>query len=136
MSLPFRSGAFDAAVSIAVMHHFSTAARRRRALREAARLLRPGGLLLIYAWAMEQSGESRRSFAHPDVLVPWHLSDNQRRPGSGADGGDARPPPSHGVRAWEKRATVFQRYCHVHRRGELEELVAAAGGLAVVDSWY
>ncbi|CAM9140509.1 unnamed protein product [Choristocarpus tenellus] len=75
MNLPYRSGIFDAALSIAVLHHFSTEARRVRAIRELARVLRPGGQVLIYAWAMEQDRDSRRSFSHQDVLVPWHLGD-------------------------------------------------------------
>lgn len=54
MALPYRSGLFDAVISIAVLHHFSTAARRLRALTELARLLRPGGKLLVQAWALEQ----------------------------------------------------------------------------------
>ena len=51
MSLPLRSNYFDAALSIAVLHHFSTVGRRLRAIEELARIVRVGGLLLIYAWA-------------------------------------------------------------------------------------
>lgn len=68
MSVPFRSGVFDAAISIAVLHHFSSDARRRRALTETARLLRPGGRLLVYAWALEQGTESKRRF--PEQVRP------------------------------------------------------------------
>ncbi|CAM9142997.1 unnamed protein product [Laminaria digitata] len=75
MRLPYRSGVFDAAISIAVLHHFSSESRRLRALSELCRLLRPGGLVLVYAWAIEQEQDSRRSFAAQDVLVPWHLGD-------------------------------------------------------------
>ncbi|CAM9345993.1 unnamed protein product, partial [Hapterophycus canaliculatus] len=75
MRLPYRSGLFDAAISIAVLHHFSSEARRLRALSELRRLLRPGGRMLVYAWAIEQEQDSRRSFAAQDVLVPWHLAD-------------------------------------------------------------
>lgn len=42
MSIPYRSGVFDAAISIAVLHHFSSEARRRRALEETARSVRWG----------------------------------------------------------------------------------------------
>lgn len=54
MLLPYRDGAFDAVLSIAVLHHFSTHARRRRALEELARILLPGGRMLVQAWALEQ----------------------------------------------------------------------------------
>eukprot|EP00903_Cladosiphon_okamuranus_P021891 g20124.t2 len=79
MRLPYRSGMFDAAISIAVLHHFSSEARRLRALSELRRLLRPGGRVLVYAWAIEQEQDSRRSFAAQDVLVPWHLADHHNR---------------------------------------------------------
>eukprot|EP00752_Nemacystus_decipiens_P003805 g3501.t1 len=79
MRLPFRSQVFDAAISIAVLHHFSSEARRLRALSELRRLVRPGGRVLVYAWAIEQEQDSRRSFAAQDVLVPWHLADQHNR---------------------------------------------------------
>lgn len=61
LSIPFRSGSFDACISIAVIHHFSTAERRVAALQELVRLLRPGGQALIYVWAMEQEYKNHRS---------------------------------------------------------------------------
>ncbi|CAO2636252.1 Alkylated DNA repair protein alkB homolog 8 [Lemmus lemmus] len=61
LSIPFRSGSFDACISIAVIHHFSTAERRVAALQELVRLLRPGGQALIYVWAMEQEYKNHKS---------------------------------------------------------------------------
>ncbi|OBS64061.1 hypothetical protein A6R68_07400 [Neotoma lepida] len=61
LSVPFRSGSFDACISIAVIHHFSTADRRVAALQELSRLLRPGGQALIYVWAMEQEYKNQKS---------------------------------------------------------------------------
>ena len=52
--LPYRDNCFDAVVSIAVIHHFATTERRAHALRELARICRPGGQVMIYVWAMEQ----------------------------------------------------------------------------------
>uniref|UniRef100_A0A4W3JDD6 tRNA (carboxymethyluridine(34)-5-O)-methyltransferase n=1 Tax=Callorhinchus milii TaxID=7868 RepID=A0A4W3JDD6_CALMI len=52
--VPLRSGVCDACISIAVIHHFSTQDRRLAAIKEIARLLRPGGKALLYIWAMEQ----------------------------------------------------------------------------------
>ncbi|CAL4091565.1 unnamed protein product, partial [Meganyctiphanes norvegica] len=69
LSLPFRDESFDAALSVAVIHHFATTERRVRALRELARILRIGGRLMITVWAMEQR---HRKFESQDVLVPWH----------------------------------------------------------------
>ena len=54
LNLPYRSNVFDAAICIAVVHHLSTEERRLAALRELARIVRPGGMTLVYVWAMEQ----------------------------------------------------------------------------------
>lgn len=87
--VPLRSGAFDGCLCIAVLHHVATVARRVHVLSEMARLLRPGGRGLVYVWAMEQEGSSRRQFAAQDVLVPWSMakrfSVGLRAGGAGAD---------------------------------------------------
>ncbi|XP_075598130.1 putative tRNA methyltransferase 9B isoform X2 [Balearica regulorum gibbericeps] len=54
-----------------VIHHFSTEERRMRAIKEMARILRVGGQIMIYVWAMEQK---RRRFEKQDVFVPWNPS--------------------------------------------------------------
>ncbi|XP_064005397.1 probable tRNA methyltransferase 9B isoform X2 [Pogoniulus pusillus] len=69
LNLPFRDHCFNAVISIGVIHHFSTAARRVRAVQEMARVLAPGGQLMIYVWAMEQK---HRRFEKQDVFVPWN----------------------------------------------------------------
>ncbi|NXF75373.1 ALKB8 protein, partial [Sclerurus mexicanus] len=61
LSVPMRSGSCDACISIAVIHHFSTAERRLATIHELARLLRPGGTALIYVWAMEQEYKNQKS---------------------------------------------------------------------------
>ncbi|XP_069496773.1 alkylated DNA repair protein alkB homolog 8 isoform X2 [Ambystoma mexicanum] len=61
LSIPLRSATFDAVISIAVIHHFSTEERRLAAISELARLLRPGGTALIYVWAMEQEYKKQKS---------------------------------------------------------------------------
>ena len=55
LHLPFKDGACDAVISISVIHHFSTRRRRSKAVCELARILRPGGKVLIYVMAMEQN---------------------------------------------------------------------------------
>ncbi|XP_047248555.1 probable tRNA methyltransferase 9B [Girardinichthys multiradiatus] len=69
LCLPYRDGCFDAVLSIAVIHHFSTKERRIRAIKEMARTLRVGGRIMIYVWAMEQK---RRKFEKQDIFVPWN----------------------------------------------------------------
>ena len=60
LQLPLRSNAFDAVISIAVVHHFSSSSLRVQALSEMHRILRVGGSVLVYVWAYEQE---HRKFA-------------------------------------------------------------------------
>ncbi|XP_051169030.1 alkylated DNA repair protein alkB homolog 8 [Leptopilina boulardi] len=61
LSLPYRDNCFDAAISIAVIHHLSTEERRKRAIFEIIRILKYGGKCLIYVWAKEQIKDSMQS---------------------------------------------------------------------------
>jgi SAM-dependent methyltransferase len=79
--LPYRDELFDAALSIAVLHHISSPARRRALIAETMRVVRAGGQALFYAWALEQregEGGSRSGhrFGGQDVLVPFHYRTN------------------------------------------------------------
>ncbi|KAF7872307.1 hypothetical protein EAF04_003231 [Stromatinia cepivora] len=125
LALPHPEGKFDFAISIAVIHHLSTPARRREAVSSIlATLSSSSGKALIYVWALEQSS-SRRGWdsTNPqDVMVPWVMRTGKK---VAADGSISEP-------ASEK---TFQRYYHLYRAGELEEDIRAVGGL-VVDSGY
>ncbi|KAJ8036396.1 Alkylated DNA repair protein alkB-like 8 [Holothuria leucospilota] len=61
LSVPMKTNTFDACISIAVIHHFSTEERRLEAIKELVRILRPGGLALVYVWAMEQKKQNKKS---------------------------------------------------------------------------
>eukprot|EP00042_Codosiga_hollandica_P044927 m.449214 g.449214 ORF g.449214 m.449214 type:complete len:161 (+) comp56900_c0_seq2:958-1440(+) len=102
MVLPYRSGAFDVALSIAVLHHFSSRARRRHAISEILRIIRVGGQAIVYAWALEQGEESRRSFPSQDILVPWHHQRNE------ADANSDNGPTTESA-ATTSNSDVFQR---------------------------
>ncbi|XP_067324856.1 probable tRNA methyltransferase 9B isoform X1 [Anolis sagrei] len=69
LNLPFRGQCFNAVISVGVIHHFSTKQRRIKAIKEMARVLVPGGQMMIYVWAMEQKN---RHFEKQDVFVPWN----------------------------------------------------------------
>eukprot|EP01062_Namystynia_karyoxenos_P026988 TRINITY_DN20816_c0_g1_i1.p1 TRINITY_DN20816_c0_g1~~TRINITY_DN20816_c0_g1_i1.p1 ORF type:complete len:346 (+),score=100.10 TRINITY_DN20816_c0_g1_i1:77-1039(+) len=127
LRLPLRAASFDAAISIAVLHHLSTPARRIAALRELLRVARRGAPCLVYAWAQEQhdgvgsrgdwgglaaAGDCSDKAPTQDVLVPF---------GKGSAEAAGEVPP--------------RRYCHLFREGELEGLVGSAGG-RVRESWY
>ncbi|SLM34311.1 trna (uracil-5-)-methyltransferase trm9 [Lasallia pustulata] len=131
LALPHPSGLFDFAISIAVIHHLSTPARRVGAVAAILDALRPpsgdssenglngnmGGKALVYVWALEQKG-SRRGWDEgdeQDVMVPWVMKRKDDQ------GGTAE--------------TTFHRYYHLYRRGELENDIVEAGG-AVTESGY
>lgn len=73
VKLPYRSDAFDATICIAVLHHIGSVDRRVALIRELLRITRPGGSILLQAWALEQEDCSRRQFDKQDVFVPWRL---------------------------------------------------------------
>ncbi|KAL6727138.1 hypothetical protein Aduo_009042 [Ancylostoma duodenale] len=72
LALPFRDNTADAVLNVSVLHHMSTAQRRKAALEECCRCLRPGGQMLMYVWAFEQPNGT---FPSQDLLVPWNLSE-------------------------------------------------------------
>lgn len=97
LETPFRSGLFDIVLSIAVIHHFSTPERRKDAVRELLRLVRPGtGRVLVYVWAKEQDKHRGEGC---DVMIPWEMH-----------------------RAFDSSSKTYQRYYHLFKQGELEEL--------------
>ncbi|XP_050416863.1 alkylated DNA repair protein alkB homolog 8 isoform X2 [Patella vulgata] len=61
MSIPLRCNICDVCICIAVIHHLSTKERRFGAVRELLRILRPGGKVLIYVWALEQERHKVKS---------------------------------------------------------------------------
>jgi len=84
LSLPFRNNAFDKVYSIAVLHHIPSQELRQQFLKEAQRVLRPGGLLILTVWKLGQKqglkllfkfsflkiiGKNKMDFG--DVLIPW-----------------------------------------------------------------
>lgn len=110
LSLPHHDNFFDFAISIAVIHHFSTEERRIEAIRHILIKLKPTGEALIYCWALEQE-KSRRGYKEgmeQDVLVPWVT----------------------------KQATETKmRYYHLYKKGELVDNAQKAGA-TVVDNGY
>lgn len=51
-ALPFPDNTFDIAYSFAVVHHIPSKALRAQFVREAARILHPGGLFVLTAWEL------------------------------------------------------------------------------------
>eukprot|EP00899_Mesostigma_viride_P012474 jgi/Mesvir1/21227/Mv06663-RA.1 len=59
LALPYRTNCCDAAISVAVLHHISSEARRRAAIIELLRVVRPGGRVLVTVWAQEQENPDK-----------------------------------------------------------------------------
>ncbi|KAJ5126209.1 Methyltransferase type 11 [Penicillium atrosanguineum] len=121
MDLPHRNAFFDFAISIAVVHHISTPARRVQAIAEILRTIRcgseteSGGKILIYAWALEQKN-SRRGWDKgdpQDIMVPWIRK----------------------AKSTDDEPQTFNRYYHLYEEGELERDIDQAGG-HVLESGY
>mmetsp|Transcript_17352 Transcript_17352/g.22704 ORF Transcript_17352/g.22704 Transcript_17352/m.22704 type:complete len:277 (-) Transcript_17352:18-848(-) len=147
MNLPYRSAIFDCVLCIAVLHHISTIDRRLQAISECIRVLKVGGSALFYAWAQEQEGGfSGHRFAEQDVLVPFHLKHDVNKKQKISSTSSATPTvhntdvkfaAKHAVFDENKNATVFQRYCHVYKAGELESLFEkACNGSVRIDKVY
>lgn len=152
----------DFAISIAVIHHFSTPERRTQAIKHILSKLKKGGEALIYVWALEQEN-SRRGYKEgdpQDVLVPWVLQKKQpkkpkekKRRSKKTESKEGEAPTGDSNNELENKEpevteepkkeednTKF-RYYHLYKKGELEKNAEDAGGEVVAngyerDNWY
>lgn len=132
LQLPHHNDRFDFAISIAVIHHFSTEERRIDAIRHVLTKLRVGGHFLVYCWALEQE-KSRRGYKEgdaQDVLVPWVLQKKMAK----KEGDESLQKPK------VEQETKY-RYYHLYKKGELVENAEAAGGKVIEqgyerDNWW
>lgn len=157
LDVPHPDSRFDFAISIAVIHHFSTPARRVASIRNILDTLKPssnsetdGGKALIYVWALEQKS-SRRGWGEgdpQDIFVPWVMSKRFSGSKGGADKQNSQVPGSckatdgQGDMAHDgakegkdEKEVTYQRYYHLYRKGELEADIISAGG-TVLESGY
>lgn len=130
LDLPHQLHSFDFAISIAVVHHFSTQHRRTEAVRSILDTLHANGRALIYVWALEQEN-SRRGWCendNQDVMVPWVMRGSKRQMSDRPSG-------------FPVEDKTFHRYYHLYKRGELEDDICTAGGEVVQngyekDNWW
>jgi tRNA (uracil-5-)-methyltransferase TRM9 len=99
-ALPFPDRTFDAALSIAVLHHLPSRDGRLRALSEMGRVLRPGGAAFVSVWAVDDPQVAKLLKGppkKPDVKIPWRLPD-----------GSAVPRPYHLFREGELGESIIE----------------------------
>lgn len=144
--LPYRDDSVDVAISIAVIHHLSTRERRRRAISEMIRVLRPKGRCLIYVWAMDQRKNSADSL---------YLKYNKRNKEEIDQNGIIHERiskchltlPIHKNRTnfahsdmlvpWKKKSgECFLRYYHVFREDELTKLCMEISAASIKEVYY
>ncbi|KRX98876.1 Alkylated DNA repair protein alkB -like protein 8 [Trichinella pseudospiralis] len=161
--LPVLDDMFDAALSIAVIHHLPTENRRRRAVEEIVRILRPGGQALIYVWAMEQRRDGNESFyLKSGKRKEYSFCNDDEYPSSAESSSRSKEIfPVHKSRQqfqsqdllvpWklakskfnksnyddnDKQRETLLRYYHVFKENELQSLCQQVNRCIVVESYY
>jgi SAM-dependent methyltransferase len=150
LCLPFRDSSFGGCLSIAVLHHISSLARRALLVRECGRVLAVGGRALVCAWAREQRGTAPggaagvhcHSFGAADVMVPWTGGGRRTQfptaaatPAADLVVKNTGEPEAKGTHAEGQRTAKaspsagaslgdLRRYCHLFEAGEVAALVA------------
>ncbi|XP_006822083.1 tRNA (carboxymethyluridine(34)-5-O)-methyltransferase alkbh8-like [Saccoglossus kowalevskii] len=77
---------------------------------------------------------NRTAFAKQDLLVPWHLkSKNGKRNNIGEENASSK---DQSVAENVCTKTVFHRFYHVYKEGELESLCQECSGVRIVEGYY
>ncbi|KAK6626097.1 hypothetical protein RUM43_006401 [Polyplax serrata] len=161
LNLPLKDNVADGCICIAVIHHLTTDERRRRAIQEMIRVLRPKGRTLIYVWAKNQEIEGRKSS---------YLKQNNRKEPEPSATRDIKLEmvslgqsqqelvlPVHNNRTgfghndllvpWKLKKKcdtgnepgnepVFLRFYHVYENDELKKLCENLPGVKIIDYYY
>lgn len=105
--LPFEDNSFDSIICIATYHHLASDEERKESLYEIYRVLKKDGKALLCVWAMEQPENSLYKFSSCDEMVPWKLGDS-----------------------------VFYRYYHIYKEGDLQKEVSQLCPELTIDSVF
>lgn len=113
LSLPFPDNFFDKIFSIAVLHHIPSEKLKIQFLKEAKRVLKPNGLLILTIWNLWKVSCLRLHLKHTilklmgwskldfkDIFYPWRNSQGK---------------------------IIIQRYIHCFTKRELKKVVKKAG---------
>ncbi len=90
LKLPFPDNSFDKVYSIAVLHHIPSGELRVQFLKEAKRVLKPGGVLILTVWKFHRKKElfclikytilkliGKSELDFKDVFEPWQNKINR-----------------------------------------------------------
>lgn len=105
--LPLPSRSADAVACLAVLHHVPTSEARQAAVHELARILKPGGTLVLTVWNLR----SQRFFTFKNWLAAWLRLPLVKSGGAG----DVWVP-------WKAEGADAKRYVHAFTPGELKTL--------------
>ena len=104
--------------------------------------MRKGAKGLIFVWAFEENKSVRRhkltvlNGNEQDVLVPWSLSEfKDSRKEVNANNEPKRSKIHEELQQDAYESELFQRYYHLFKRGELDDLIVEAGG-RILESDY
>jgi alkylated DNA repair protein alkB family protein 8 len=136
LSLPFRHSSFDSAISIAVLHHISSEARRIAFLSKVLSILKPGGRALVTVWSTVQEEPEKtikkwkrlEDGEEGDFLVPWHVP-LHRAEASGLAKGNQKVDLA-------KNTVVFERYYHLFTDEELIQLAGKVLNAKFISCFY
>lgn len=114
LELPFPENYFDKVFSIAVLHHIPSNLFRKLFLKEARRVLKPKGLLVLTVWNLREKSAIYNSLIKYTILRFFGKSK--------LDKGDIFYP-------WkdQKGSIVIDRYFHCFKKKELVRLVEDSG---------
>ncbi|XP_043681844.1 alkylated DNA repair protein alkB homolog 8-like isoform X2 [Vespula pensylvanica] len=145
LHLPYKDNSVDFAISIAVIHHLSTQERRKRAISEMIRILRPYGKCLIYVWAKDQNRNSKQSNYLKYNTHKKNEKENDECILQGTDQNLLLPihknrtefTHSDMLVPWKKRTgDNFLRYYHLFEEKELSELCSEIPLVLIKDTYY
>ncbi len=112
------SSGWDAVVCLAALHHIPGLAQRSAFVDAAARLLSPGGVLILSTWRFSHSARMRRK------ILPWTAVDLAA---DSVETGDY-------LLDWRQEGVGY-RYVHEVDEAEIE-MLAAQSGLRVVEQYH
>lgn len=114
LNFPFENNYFDKTFCLSVLHHIPSLNFRQQFIKEAKRILKPQGLLVLTVWNLRRDKKSRK-------MLLKHTF-NKFFKGSKLDFNDIFYP-------WmdSNREVLAQRYVHVFGAKELKKLLESQG---------